>query len=452
MPIDFSYLEDAAPQKESTPTQIDTANVTIRADADSMLLCDGECVDIQLKAGVITKTKLPMGKHLLEFMSTEASGIKVEKAVDFPEVGKNYLVLISDLSKSIEAKKKAEAIKKAELEAEAEAKRKAEEEAQRLAGEAKRKAEEEARAKAEAEAKKKAEEEAQRLAEEAKRKVAEEEAEAKRKAIAEAEAKNGALNGHDYVDLGLPSGLKWATCNVGASLPEEYGDYYAWGEVQTKMYFSGGDYSLPKTADRNISGNPTYDVARAEWGSTWRMPTKDEFKELIDECKWELVYQKGFKVIGPNGTSIFLPFAGRKQYDQQCGSTSKGDYWSSTKSQYHPCDLRLNPDDDIFFTENKQELSENTACYGLSIRPVSGGEAKRREENGCNKLCDLVLVHVSARGIMRVLMVLRETLGIPFKGADLANTPCIIKKSIPKSEAEAFKRQLEEAGAECEIR
>ena len=141
MPIDFSYLDDAAPQRENTSTNSETVSVTIRVDAECLLHCDGEFVDIQLKAGVITKTKLPVGKHLLEFMSLEASGIKVEKAVDFPEVGKNYLVLISDLSKSIEAKKKAEAIKKAELEAEAEAKRKAEEEAQRLAEEAKRKAE-----------------------------------------------------------------------------------------------------------------------------------------------------------------------------------------------------------------------------------------------------------------------------------------------------------------------
>ena len=109
MAIDFSYIEDAVPQKESTPIKPDTVNVTMRVDADSFLHCDGEFVDIQLKAGVITKTKLPVGKHLLEFMSMEASGIKVEKAVDFPEASKNYLVLISDLSESIEAKKKADA-------------------------------------------------------------------------------------------------------------------------------------------------------------------------------------------------------------------------------------------------------------------------------------------------------------------------------------------------------
>ena len=197
MPIDFSFLEDVAPQRDNTPIKSDTANVTIRVDADSMLLCDGECVDIQLKAGVITKTKLPVGKHLLEFISPEDSDIKVVKAVDFSESGKNYLVLISDLSECKETKRKAE--EEAQRLAE-EAKRKAAEEAQRLADEARVKAEEEAKRKAEALAKKKAEEEAQRLAEEAKRK-AEEEAEAKRKARAEAEAKNGAHKIHTFIKV-----------------------------------------------------------------------------------------------------------------------------------------------------------------------------------------------------------------------------------------------------------
>ena len=97
MPIDFSFLEGAAPQEESAPTQTDTANVTIRVDADSMLLCDGEYIEQQFKAGVMTKTQLPIGQHILEFISEENADVKVEKIVDFPEAGKSYLVIVNEL-------------------------------------------------------------------------------------------------------------------------------------------------------------------------------------------------------------------------------------------------------------------------------------------------------------------------------------------------------------------
>ena len=136
MPIDFSYLEGAAPQEESTPVMSDTANVTIRVDADSMLLCDGEYIDQVFKAGVLTKIQMGPGQHLLEFLYTEDPDIKIEKEVDFPESGKSYLVLIKGLKELVDAAK-AEAKQKAEEEA----RKKAEEEAKRIAEEeAKRKA------------------------------------------------------------------------------------------------------------------------------------------------------------------------------------------------------------------------------------------------------------------------------------------------------------------------
>ncbi len=100
MPIDFSFLENAAPQKAEQSTQKhDTgqANVTLRADADCFVQCDGEYVDCQLKAGQIAKIELPTGQHLLEFMSTENPNVRVEKQVDFPESGKNYLVVVNEL-------------------------------------------------------------------------------------------------------------------------------------------------------------------------------------------------------------------------------------------------------------------------------------------------------------------------------------------------------------------
>lgn len=134
MAIDFSYLNGATPQEDNTP-KLNTANVTIRVDAECVLYCDGECIDVQLKAGVITKTKIPVGSHLLEFISSETPLAKVEKVVDFPVANMNYVVLISELSEAKKNAVKAEAELMAEEEARRKevAKRKAEEEAQRVA-------------------------------------------------------------------------------------------------------------------------------------------------------------------------------------------------------------------------------------------------------------------------------------------------------------------------------
>lgn len=89
----------------------------------------------------------------------------------------------------------------------------------------------------------------------------------------------GKINGHEWVDLGLPSGTRWATCNVGATKPEQPGGLYAWGETATKTsYMPSNGKTYGKNMD-DISGNATYDVATAKWGKGWRMPTKDEFDE-----------------------------------------------------------------------------------------------------------------------------------------------------------------------------
>lgn len=144
---------------------------------------------------------------------------------------------------------------------------------------------------------------------------------------------NGTLNGHEYVDLGLPSGLKWATCNVGASSPSDYGSYFAWGETFTK-----GEYTVRncRTLDRtwgDISGLVGYDAARANWGGSWRLPTKSEFEELLNNCQWTFITMgnhNGYKVIGPNGNYIFLPAAGCVVGVALDYSGSSGDYWSSS--------------------------------------------------------------------------------------------------------------------------
>ena len=141
-------------------------------------------------------------------------------------------------------------------------------------------------------------------------------------------------NGHEYVDLGLPSGLKWATCNVGATTPEEYGDYFAWGETSPKDYYDWSTYkycnadlfSMTKycvdsylgTVDNKTSLELTDDAARVNWGGKWRMPTRAEQDELrnTSNCTWTWITQNGvngYKVTSKvNGNSIFLPAAGSR--------------------------------------------------------------------------------------------------------------------------------------------
>lgn len=150
-------------------------------------------------------------------------------------------------------------------------------------------------------------------------------------------ATTGTISGHDYVDLGLPSGLKWATCNVGATTPEDYGNYYAWGETTTKTEYTDENSTTCGQQIGDISGNPTYDAARANWGGTWRMPTKAEIEELVNSCTWDWTTQngvRGMKVTGLNGRSIFLPAAGWREGSVLIGDMGDyGRYWSSTPDE-----------------------------------------------------------------------------------------------------------------------
>ena len=138
-------------------------------------------------------------------------------------------------------------------------------------------------------------------------------------------------NGHKYVDLGLPSGLKWATCNVGANTPEASGEHYAWGETEPKtLYNINYKYSGTETTLKLEN-----DVAHVNWGGRWRMPTITEFQELIStsNCTWTWTTQngvKGYKVISvKNGNSIFLPVTGYRD-NGETKEYSYGYYWSST--------------------------------------------------------------------------------------------------------------------------
>ncbi|MGM9747136.1 MAG: hypothetical protein ACI30H_09275 [Paludibacteraceae bacterium] len=160
-------------------------------------------------------------------------------------------------------------------------------------------------------------------------------------------------NGYEYVDLGLS--VKWATCNVGATAPEEYGNHYAWGETEPKSDYSLSTYKWMERVDSKIivkkyctdanAGtvdnktvlDPEDDAATVNWGGTWRMPTNDEWKELIDKCTWTWVEnfngsgKNGYEVKGANGNAIFLPAAGfYSDGESISGVGSAAPYWSSS--------------------------------------------------------------------------------------------------------------------------
>lgn len=152
----------------------------------------------------------------------------------------------------------------------------------------------------------------------------------------------GTILGHDWVDLGLPSGIKWATCNVGGSSPSDYGKFYAWGCTSTSSDFtSWNGYrhwngSSVNNIGSNISGNYNYDAARYNWGSAWRLPTLSEFEELIKYCTAECTTLNGVpvtKVTGPNGNCIYFPYVGSIYGSSGAsGRNEYGYYWSGTNS------------------------------------------------------------------------------------------------------------------------
>ena len=143
------------------------------------------------------------------------------------------------------------------------------------------------------------------------------------------------------IDLGLPSGTKWACCNVGATTPEDYGGYYSWGETEAKSDYMwtayshcDGTYETCHDLGSDIAGTQ-YDVAHVKWGGSWKMPTLDQINELNDNCTWLWTSKNninGYKVTGTNGRTIFLPAAGYRYDSDLYAHGTYGYYWSS--SQY----------------------------------------------------------------------------------------------------------------------
>ena len=177
------------------------------------------------------------------------------------------------------------------------------------------------------------------------------------------------INGYDWVDLGLPSGLKWATCNVGATTPEGYGNFYAWGETTTKTSYDQSNSVTYGQQISDFSGNATYDAARANWGSTWRMPTKAEAEELRDNCTWTWTSQNGvngMRVTGPNGNSIFLPAAGYCPGSSRNDVGEYGNYWGST-----PYESDTRGAYSLFFGSGGHDVNWFYRDSGRTVRPVS---------------------------------------------------------------------------------
>ena len=208
------------------------------------------------------------------------------------------------------------------------------------------------------------------------------------------------VNGHEYVDLGLPSGLMWATCNVGADNPEEYGDYFAWGETEpyytsqspltwksgktsgyawaSYKWCNGSDNTLTKynndssygTVDNKTTLDIEDDAASANWGGSWRMPTHEDVLELLSYCTTEWTTQNGVNgsriTSNRNGNSIFLPAAGRLNDTHLSNTGSYGIYWSSslhTNGTYCASTMSAG--------SSGYGYGSDSRYYGHTVRPVA---------------------------------------------------------------------------------
>lgn len=172
-----------------------------------------------------------------------------------------------------------------------------------------------------------------------------------------------------FVDLGIS--VKWSTCNLGAKEPWEYGDFYAWGEINSKNYFNRSSYNKPSANYSLFSYNRLQnkdDAAYIKKGENWRIPTEDEMRELIYKCKWKFTKFHnitGYEITGPNGNSIFLPAAGRRVDNTNSFVDICGNYWTSNIDSSDRNYAKY-----LDFYSKEMRIRQGTIYNGFSIRPV----------------------------------------------------------------------------------
>lgn len=180
---------------------------------------------------------------------------------------------------------------------------------------------------------------------------------------------------HECVDLGLS--VKWATCNVGAEIPEQFGHYFAWGENDSKNLYTWANYKFidngkftkyDSDSVENILLDSIDDVATCKWGNNWRMPTDDEWHELRNQCKWiwtTINGVAGYRVLAQNGNSIFLPAAGYKLNQSTFYTNTIGVYWSSNLLSTYPQNAY-----NLYFDAKIYNRNGSDRFNGQSVRPV----------------------------------------------------------------------------------
>lgn len=198
---------------------------------------------------------------------------------------------------------------------------------------------------------------------------------------------DGVVNGHPFIDLGLPSGTLWATTNIGAIASHDFGELIAWGELHEKKEFSWQSYRLTDREGNLIMYNfddsqtilrPDMDAASKLWGPKWRMASRSEMEELIRCCTVQWVTKNGHHgalFTGPNGKSIFLPGAGCSSSDARPVGGNHCDYWSGSRN------TTTRPQWAGYLFVGKEGLEvkfyENDRYIGRSVRPVLNNKRRR---------------------------------------------------------------------------
>jgi len=201
-------------------------------------------------------------------------------------------------------------------------------------------------------------------------------------------ATTGTLNGHEWVDLGLPSGTLWATCNVGANAPEEYGDYFAWGETNSKdiynwetyKYANGDRDMIIKYCNDSDFGNdgftdtltillPEDDAATVNWGSGWQTPSKEQWDELVGNTTKTWTTQNGVTgmlITAKNGVTLFLPAAGIRWDSNHKYEGADCVFWSRSLNSNYLCHAWY-----LLFDSEGCSLTGDNRFIGYSLRPVT---------------------------------------------------------------------------------